>query len=111
MGDAAQKPVRRDNATICGIVDAADGRLATEQSLGEENGRTAFPEGKGEAADGHRDTQRVQERADVPARALGAERAQSRTAGEKVNGFVHGETKPFVGHLSDLEFGINQRCS
>jgi len=101
--------MRRDDATICGKVDATDGRLATEQILGEENGRTAFPEGKGEAADRRRGAQRVQEGADVSARAQDTERAQSRATGKKFDGFVHGETKPFDGCLADPEFGINRR--
>jgi hypothetical protein len=49
-----KKPVRRD-VTTCGEVDATDGCLAAEQILGEENGKNAFPEGKGEAADVCRD--------------------------------------------------------
>jgi hypothetical protein len=100
--------MRRDDATICGAVDATDGCLATEQILGEENGRTAFPEGKGEAVAGRRGAQRIQEHS---ARTQDTESAQSRTAGKKLDGFVHGETKPFDGRLSDPEFGINRRCS
>src|SRR5260221_162134 len=47
-----KKPARRDNATVCGEVDATDGRLAAGQILGEGTGRTALPEGKCEAAMG-----------------------------------------------------------
>jgi hypothetical protein len=68
-------------------------RRATKQILEEENGRTAVPAGKGEAADGRLDVQRVQERADIFSRALEVERAQSRTAGRKIKGLVHGEQK------------------
>jgi hypothetical protein len=73
--DATHEPARRDDASVRGEVDATDGRLATEQILREDNGRPRLPKREGEAADGRRDTQRVQDGTDVSAWAHEAESA------------------------------------